>query len=79
MELEEFKKDNAWFVRLVIERDNLKEKMDALESYINNDIAKQLSKHHQDLLDLQFTAMLQYFGALVMRIDLVIAENNIKI
>ena len=79
MELEEFKKDNAWFVRLIIERDNLKEKMDALEVYNNSDVVKQLSKHHQDLLNLQFTAMLQYFGALVMRINLVIAENNIKI
>jgi hypothetical protein len=78
-DLEEFKKDNSWFARLIIERDSLKEKMDALEAYNDSDNVKHLSKHHQDLLDLQFTAMLQYFGALVMRINLVISENNIKI
>lgn len=77
MSIEDFKKDNNWFTRLIIERDELQKKVEALKVYIESEAFTKLSQHHQDLLDLQFNSMVQYFGILVMRINIVVTDNKL--
>ena len=76
--IEEFMKNNEWFLRLVKERDELEEKIASLEAYKNSEYFETLSIHQQDLLLTQLNAMLSYFAILILRVNLIVSENKIK-
>ncbi len=77
--IDEFMKNNEWFLRLVEERNELQKKIVSLETYRNSEHFETLSAHQQDLLDMQFNTMVLYFGILVQRENLIIDENKIKV
>lgn len=77
--ISEFIESNDWFKRLIDERDNLHKKIESLRTYNCTKNYAELSQHQRNLLDVQLNGMIVYFDTLVMRINLVISENNIKI
>ena len=76
--IEEFVKNNEWFLRLVKERDELQEKILSLEAYINSEYFETLSTQQQVLLHVQLNTMKSYFEILMLRLNLIIDENKIK-
>lgn len=76
--IEEFVKNNEWFLRLVKERDELQEKILSLEAYINSENFETLSTQQQALLQVQLNTMKSYFEILMLRLNLIINENKIK-
>ena len=76
--IEEFVKNNEWFLRLVKERDELQEKILSLEAYINSENFETLSTQQQALLQVQLNTMKSYFEILMLRLNLIIDENKIK-
>lgn len=54
--------------RMLMERVELKEKIDRLDMFIDGDKYKELPDYKQDLLVSQYNAMLTYLGILEMRL-----------
>ena len=76
--IEEFMKNNEWFLRLVKERNELEKKIVSLEAYNNSEHFETLSTQQQALLLTQLNAMLSYFAILILRVNLIVSENKIK-
>jgi hypothetical protein len=72
------KKETIYFDRLLTEFSELKDKIDKLEDFIeNNPKFLQLSTRMRGLMKEQLRVMVKYFNILVLRIELISPNNKV--
>jgi len=66
----------AYQKRAVVEKNELNEKIEKLETFVDGEIASELSEEEQDCLSEQLSAMMEYSTALQNRINLWGIDEN---
>ena len=64
--------------RMIAEKEELKERVDLLNKFMDTDIYKKLSDYERELLNNQLAAMEEYLRILSCRIGLYIKSEYIK-